>query len=421
MYILVVAATWHLLLNFVHHTLLLMMLFVPITTTRLINLPLLVTAGQLLLYLLLYPFLPPPAHSQFSDHNYITIAAVVAAQAAAAGRHPGGHPSSVSPIRSASAGGGAAIWIRPDGAVLFSPDSSAGAGAVLAGLSTTLDWVAVLVGLPPVLIGLPPIVAAAVLSHGLYRRNREVVTRKWFDGERSTCVRAAVRSRHANAYQKAKTLAREIEWISENNLITRKQREETKEIQECKNSKGAKVKPFEVENIQYLYEVLVTVGRKEGHVHYTLPPNNKLRLSTCAPIFIEHGENSWDRDLVLQTFYPFIAEEILKIPLSQCGTRDKLIWHWTRKILIVNAHSSKRGWIGMKGTLWKDGKTWDTWSGAKKFLGPHEETWLRTLRWVLEEGKRRNIDGICCCLNNKNLSARRVEDEDGRTMEEKVT
>ncbi|GER34267.1 pol polyprotein [Striga asiatica] len=55
----------------------------------------------------------------------------------------------------------------------------------------------------------------------------------------------------------------------------------------------------------------------------------KQHLSNVADLIIP-GRKQWDKYLICQSFHPVEATNILHIPISQCGVKDKLVWHGTK-------------------------------------------------------------------------------------------
>ncbi|GER38816.1 RNA-directed DNA polymerase (reversetranscriptase)-related family protein [Striga asiatica] len=58
--------------------------------------------------------------------------------------------------------------------------------------------------------------------------------------------------------------------------------------------------------------------------------DDKLHLKKVSDIMLECGKK-WDYELIMQTFSPLDAANILKIHVSQTGSTDKLVWHSDKK------------------------------------------------------------------------------------------
>ncbi|GER37187.1 alpha/beta-Hydrolases superfamily protein [Striga asiatica] len=65
----------------------------------------------------------------------------------------------------------------------------------------------------------------------------------------------------------------------------------------------------------------LTLGYEKG---------DKSRLVRVSDLMVA-GKREWDKDLVYQTFNPFVAGLILKIALDPFESRDKIVWHWDVK------------------------------------------------------------------------------------------
>ncbi|GER31308.1 peptidase T [Striga asiatica] len=122
-------------------------------------------------------------------------------------------------------------------------------------------------------------------------------------------------------------------------------------------------------------------------------PVTLLSYHPVTYLFIQGGKE-WDRELVLQTFYPLNAIHILNTPVSQAGLQDKFIWRETKdgkctvqsvgqQSFAISVWLSSNGKLGMGCRSWQEGGIFQYWTDAFMFSGDLSTATLWTIRWGL--------------------------------------